>query len=88
MSSSKIARGLLDPAAGDVVFYVRDADNSIRELYAYKTILSAGSEYFECSKLAMRFIFMNYSIKTRMALQKVALGNVQTGKFPANYNRY
>jgi hypothetical protein len=46
-TSYKFARLLLDPAAGDVVFVVRDADNSPKKLYAYKSIPTGNSEYFE-----------------------------------------
>ena len=45
-TSFKFARLLLDPAGGDVIFVVRDADNSRQKLYAYKSILAGNSEYF------------------------------------------
>jgi hypothetical protein len=45
-SSFKIARLLLDPTSGDVVFVARDADDQPQKLYAYKSILTGNSEYF------------------------------------------
>jgi hypothetical protein len=41
-----IARLLLDPSGGDVVFVARAADDSLKKLYAIKAILTAKSEYF------------------------------------------
>jgi hypothetical protein len=49
-TSFKIARLLLVPAGGDVVFVVRGTDNSLKRLYAYKGILTGNSEYFAACK--------------------------------------
>jgi hypothetical protein len=46
-ASFKLGSLLLDPDAGDVVFVVRDADNSSKKLYANKSILAGNSEYFK-----------------------------------------
>jgi hypothetical protein len=44
--SFRIARLLLDPAAGDVIFVARGSDDSRQKLYAYKSILAGNSEHF------------------------------------------
>lgn len=49
-TSFKLARLLLVPDAGDVVFVVRAADDSQQKLYAYKSILAGNSEYFASRK--------------------------------------
>jgi hypothetical protein len=49
LASAKIAHQLLDSSTGDVIFIVRDANPARRKLYAYKSILSANSEYFATS---------------------------------------
>jgi len=45
-SSFKIARLLLDPDGGDLIFVTRGTDGSQKKLYAYKGILRGNSEYF------------------------------------------
>ena len=49
-SAAKVGGSLLDPSTGDVIFLVRDGNDTIRELYAYKSILSTASEYFKSRK--------------------------------------
>jgi len=49
-SAAKVAASLLDPSAGDVIFLARDGNDTIRELYAYKSILSTASELFKSRK--------------------------------------
>jgi hypothetical protein len=45
-SSFKFASLLLDPEGGDVVFVVKDANDTPQKLYAYKSVLALNSEYF------------------------------------------
>jgi hypothetical protein len=53
-SSFKIARLLLDPAGGDVVFVVRGTDtDSLKRLHAYEGILTGNSEYFAACKYCL-----------------------------------
>jgi hypothetical protein len=43
----RIARHIKEPNEGDVVFFVRDSEDTVRKLSAYKSILSMNCEYFE-----------------------------------------
>jgi len=63
----KIARLLLDPAGGDIVFVVRGTDNSLKRLYAYKSILTGNSEYFAaCNYGQLLKLFLQVSFDARM----------------------
>lgn len=46
-SQFRIARHIKEPNEGDVVFFVRDSENTVRKLSAYKSILSTNCEFFE-----------------------------------------
>ena len=49
-SHFRIARHIKEPNEGDVVFLVRDSENTVRKLSAYKSILSTNCEFFERRK--------------------------------------
>jgi hypothetical protein len=65
-TSYKLARLLLDPTAGDVVFIVRDADDPPKKLYAYKSILAGNSKYFKSGMLNPILWSYKASFETRM----------------------
>jgi hypothetical protein len=53
-----LGRQLLERNMGDVVFVVRDSDQSLKKLYAWSSILSEKSEYFAASS----FPFIKFTV--------------------------
>ena len=50
IASDVVAAEILDPQAGNVIFTIREEDESVVRLFAQKKILAVNSEYFKARK--------------------------------------